>query len=102
MVRRLKLLGIGYGIGLLFSVFFALGTGGPFHEAFPMIAGGPVVGSVLGMGQYYPEVSLGWLSLLPMATHPCRPSFATGCVTVVGLLLWFGAGFASLLYAIGC
>ena len=102
MTRRIKVLGIGFGIGLLFSVVLALGAGGPFHEAFAMIAGGPVVGSALGMGRYYPIISFGWLSLLPMAAHPCRPSVLTGCITVVGLLLWFCTGYVSLLYAIGC
>ncbi len=107
MVLRVKVLGIGMLLGAVFSFWMA----GPVMSSgmgvadrslvWSSIMGGPVLGTIWGMIDFHPSISLGWLSMLLIPAHPVRPSVATGCVTAFGLLLWFFAGFVAVMIAVG-
>ncbi len=63
--------------------------------AWAVVMGGPIAGTVFGVA----GISLlwGWLGALLILTHPIRPSEKTACLTVLGLLLWFSAGFVTMM-----
>ena len=103
MGRRLKVLGIGLLLGMLFALWVA-GPLVPFgmglrHRAFvwATVMGGPVLFTVWDVAVYYMPIGLGWLGLLLVPAHPVHPHWATGIVTAAGLLLWFFAGFVTAL-----
>jgi hypothetical protein len=106
MVRRVKVL----GIGLLLGAVFALWMAGPMMPSgmripdrllvWASVMGGPVAGTAWGIAEFHPSIMLGWLGLLLIPAHPMRPCAVTGCVTVVGLSLWFFAGFLAIMVAV--
>jgi hypothetical protein len=67
---------------------------------FASVMGGPIVGTAWGMTDFHPIIHLGWLGLVLIPAHPARPHVATGCTTVVGLVLWFFTGFLSMMMAV--
>ncbi len=105
-LRRLLVLGAGTAVGAAFALLIA----GPvmpesmkFADRFLIwcsLMGGPIVGTAWGMAEFHPSIMLGWLGLLLIPAHPIRPSLATGCVTAVGLFLWFFAGFLAMMVAV--
>jgi hypothetical protein len=58
---------------------------------------GPAWGTWAGMGEHW-FVVLGWLGIPLVFAHPLGPSRLTGIITILGLTLWFVAGFISVLY----
>jgi hypothetical protein len=106
VIRRIKVL----GIGLLLGVAFSLWTAGPVIPPdmgiadraliWASVMGGPIVGTAWGMAEFHPIIGLGWLGLLLAPAHPIRPHAATGCLTAVGLALWFFSGFLAVLVAV--
>jgi hypothetical protein len=99
MRKRMMVLGPGIGCGLLWSALLALSSPpSEFDFFFAVAAGGPVAGTAWGIGYYLP-VKLGWVGLLLMPAHCCCPNLATACVTILGLVLWFFAGFVALCHA---
>jgi len=64
------------------------------------VMGGPVVGTAWDMAAYHPAIYLGWLGLMLVPTHPARPHLATGLLTAAGLVLWFFAGFLTVMVAV--
>jgi hypothetical protein len=62
-----------------------------------VIMGGPVLDTLKGLTNAPLVTVLGWLGLLLTVAHPARPHWATGLMTVIGILLWFFAGFLSAL-----
>ena len=105
MGRRLKVLGIGLLLGAAFSLWVA----GPMMPSgmgladrarvWAFVMGGPVVGTAWGMAEFHPSIGLGWVGLLLALAHPVRPHPATGCLTALGLALWFFAGFLAMMVA---
>jgi hypothetical protein len=103
VLRRLPVLGSGLALGAAFALFVA---GPTMPEGMRLadrvlvwatVMGGPVVGTAWDMGS---GISLGWLGLLLIPAHPVRPSVATGCITLLGLALWFFAGFVTVVVAV--
>ncbi len=106
MWRRLKVIGIGLAVGGLFSLLvatFLMPSGMDLQSrAFTWAAlfGGPVLGTAWEMVGFHPVIGLGWLGLFLAPAHPIRPHWATGLVTVAGLVLWFFAGFITVVVAV--
>jgi hypothetical protein len=103
--RRFKVLGIGLALGALFSAWVAVQMT-PSNwgiasraEVWAIVMGGPVVGTSWGMTEFHTSVAVGWLGLPLVPAHPFRPNAATGCLTILGLALWFFAGFATMAVA---
>jgi hypothetical protein len=107
VIRRIKVL----GIGLLLGVAFSLWTAGPLMPSgmgladrasvWASVMGGPVVGTAWGMAEFHPTFFvLGWLGLPLALAHPVRPQVATACLTIIGLVLWFFAGFLAMIVAV--
>ena len=106
VVRRLKVL----GVGLLLGAAFALWVAGPMMpssmplaeraQVWASVMGGPIVGTAWGMAAFHSAIGLGWLGLLITLAHPLRPSLATAWLTLVGLGLWFFAGFVAMIAAV--
>jgi hypothetical protein len=71
------------------------------HRAFAWssVMGGPILGTAWGMATDYPIIRLGWLGLFLIPAHPVRPQPVMGCVTVIGLVLWFIAGALAMMVA---
>jgi hypothetical protein len=106
VTRRLKVL----GIGLLLGAAFALWVAGPMMPSgmdladralvWAHVMGGPIVGTAWGMAEFHPMIGLGWLGLFLAPAHPVRPHPVMGCLTVLGLALWFFAGFLAMMVAV--
>jgi hypothetical protein len=67
--------------------------------AWVFVMSGPIAGTAWGMADHVPAIAFGWYGLFLIPVHPIRPHPATACVTAVGLLLWFFAGFFAVLVA---
>jgi hypothetical protein len=52
------------------------------------------------MDRFHPAFTLAWLGLPMILAHPLRPCGLTGFLTVLGLLLWFFAGFLAVMVAV--
>ncbi len=105
MLRRLKVVGIGFALGAVFALWVALSqmpsnmSVGDRAFAWAAIISGPILGSAWGMVTYHPTISVGWLGLLLVPAHIARPHWATGLVTAGGLIMWFFAGFVAVMVA---
>ncbi len=105
MLRKLKVLGIGLLLGGVFALLVAgpmMPTGMRLSDralVWTSVMSGPIVGTVRSMVEFHPSIGLGWLGLLLMPAHPLRPNAGTGFVTVLGLFLWFFAGFMTVMVA---
>ena len=64
-----------------------------------LMLAGPVWGSSLGMGEHHSFIAFGWLGLPLAMAHPLKPHAVSGVLTVVGVALWFWAGFLSIIVA---
>jgi hypothetical protein len=104
LLPRFSVLGAGLALGSAFAVFVAgpmMPSGMPWSDraaVWAWVMAGPVAGFAWEMADFIPNVTaLGCLGLLLVPAHPLCPNVATGCVTVVGLSLWFFAGFATMM-----
>jgi hypothetical protein len=106
MLRKLKVL----GVGLILGAVFALLVAGPMMPAgmrlsdraliWASVMSGPIIGTVWGWAEFNLYIKLGWFGLLLIPAHPLRPNIGTACVTVLGLLFWFFAGFLAVMEAV--
>lgn len=106
MLRRGKVLGLGLVLGAVFALLVA----GPMMPSgmrvadratvWGLVMGGPVFGTARGVVHLFPSIGLGWLGLLFIPAHAFRPNIATACVTLLGLSLWFFAGFLAVITAV--
>lgn len=69
-------------------------------DIWAAIMGGPVTGTVWNLASSHLAISFGWLGLLLVPAHPIRPNWVTGLITTVGLILWFFAGFYSVMVSV--
>jgi hypothetical protein len=105
-VHRLPVLGAGVALGATFALFMAgpmMPSGMRFADrvlVWAFVMGGPIVGTAWGMAAFHPIINLGWLGLFLIPAHPARPCLATGCVTMVGLFVWFFVGFVGVMVAV--
>jgi hypothetical protein len=104
LLHRLTVLGAGLAVGAGFALFVAgpmMPSGMPWSDratVWAWVMAGPVAGFAWGLADFIPTVTgLGWLGLLLVPAHPVCPKVATGWVTVVGLSLWFFAGFVAMM-----
>jgi hypothetical protein len=99
VVQRLKVLGTGLLIGAAFSLWAAglmmpLGMGiADWGLVWASVMGDPIVGTAWGLAGFHPVIALVWLGLHLAPSHPVRPNPVTVCLTLIGLALWFFAGF---------
>jgi hypothetical protein len=106
MIRRLTVIGIGLLIGASFAFWVAgpmMPSGMCFAErvlVWASVPGGPIFGTSVGMAGFHPCIGLGWLAGLLVPAHPFRPNAVTGCVTGIGLFVWFCAGFLAVMVAV--
>ncbi len=105
-LRRLKVLGPGVLLGGIFSLWVA-GANMPSlmpvsdrMVIFTWVMGGPIRATYDGWLGFHPFLGLGWVGLLLIPFHPARPCAVTGCLTAVGLLLWFFSGFCMAIAAV--
>jgi len=88
LTQRFKTLGIGLGVGAVFSLLVAglvLPSGYDLSEralAWAWVMGGPIVGTVSGMP---PLMGFGWLGMPMALAHPVRPNPVTKGFTIFGL-----------------
>lgn len=105
VLRRLKVLGIGVLFGAAFSLYVAalqMPSNWDLVErawAWVFVMGGPIVGTWWGMATFHLGIGLGWLGLLLAPSHALWPNSATAAFTLVGLGLWFVAGFLTIVVA---
>jgi hypothetical protein len=105
LLHRLAVLVPGLAAGAIFALFVAgsmMPPGLRLADRFLVwasVMGGPIVGTAMGMAEFYPFIGLGWLGLFLVPAHPICPSVATGWVTAFGLALWFFAGFMAMMTA---
>jgi hypothetical protein len=105
ILRRLTILGPGLAVGMLFALFVAgsiMPSSIRFVDrifVFAAIMSGPLIGTAWGIAEFHSAIYLGWLGLVLIPAHPARPCIATACVTVIGLSLWFFAGFLAIMVA---
>jgi len=103
LLRRLPVLAAGLALGSVFAAWVAGACGWPSWglaeraDAWLWVMGGPIVGTALGMSDA--TIVLGWVGLLLILAHPCRPNPATACVTLLGFCLWYFAGFIAFMLA---
>ena len=101
--RRLRVLGFGALLGAVFSLWVAVAMApeswGVSSRSFAWasVMSGPAGLLALKVAPYHPSVSLGWLGLLLILAHPWRPGVVTGVATILGLVLWFFAGFVAFM-----
>ena len=104
MSRRFLVLGVGLAVGAV----IALGIAGPlmpeglgFRDraiVWAAVMGGPVLGIAWDMT--FAPIRLGLLGGLLIPAHPVWPHWATALLTAVGLILWFFAGFITVMAAV--
>lgn len=103
--QRLRIIGPGLALAALLALCLAALLLPPSSSPqglevmviWVVIMGGPVFDTLKGLTNAPLLTALGWLGLLLIAAHPSRPHWATGLLTVIGLLLWFFAGLLSAL-----
>lgn len=106
MAKRFKVICIGLAGGAVFALWVAavlMPSGMEFTSrvlVWAAVFGGPVLGTAWETVRYHPVIGLGWLGLLLAPSHPVRPHWATGLMTVAGLVLWFFAGFITVVVAV--
>jgi hypothetical protein len=102
MQKRMRILGVAFGIGIFFSLCFASNSSATenYLESFSVLAGGPIVPTAWGWTDYHPTFKLGWLGLPLMPAHCIRPSTPTACITIIGTILWFFSGFSCFFWGI--
>ena len=106
LLRRLSVLGIGLILGAAGSLWVAgimMPTNTSLAErlvTWVYVMGGPIMGTAWGMGDLFAVIPLGWLGLLLIPAHPCYPHPVTACFTLLGLCVWFFAGFCAVMAAV--
>jgi hypothetical protein len=106
MPQRLRVIGLGIILGAMFALWVAgpfVGSGVSVDERARLwlaVMSGPLIGSWMGLMNYAPPVCAGWLGLFLIAAHPLRPSRLTAFITILGLLVWFFAGFFTVAVAV--
>lgn len=108
--RRSVALGIALALGCLFSGCTAttqipdsISAGERLRVFAAMMAGPFCPYALLGAVDlsYSPIAlwqALGVLSIPLILAHPVKPSVTTACISAVGLVFWFWAGFISVIY----
>jgi hypothetical protein len=104
--RRLVVLGIGLALGAAFSTWVAWGQM-PSSWGFAdrattwlYVMGGPASGYAQEIGTVCVAIPLGWLGILLIPAHPCRPHPVTAGVTLLGFAMWYFAGFLAVIGAV--
>lgn len=108
--RRSVGLGIAVALGCLFSGCTATTqvpdstSAGDRLLVFAGMMAGPFCAYILlgSVDLSYSPIAiwqaLGVLSIPLILAHPFKPSVATACISAVGLVFWFWAGFISVIY----
>lgn len=105
MPQRLKVVGYGILTGATFALLVAgltMPSGMSLWnraESWIVIMGGPIMSWVWAI-RSVPIIELGWLGMCLIPAHPIRPHWATGLLTLIGLVLWFFAGFITIIAAV--
>lgn len=91
---RFQVLGTGFVVGAVIAVFLSMG----FSANWICIVTGPIAAIEYG---FLDAAIVGLVGALLAIVHPVKPNGPAGCVTAIGVALWFLSGLATMatLYA---
>jgi hypothetical protein len=104
--KRWLVLGPGVLLGGLFAAVFYLlelpSASSPLDRFLTWleILSGPVYGTWLGLAMFHWLVLIGWCGLPLTMAHPIRPNAATAFLSLIGLVLWFGSGWVTIVVCV--
>ncbi len=102
VLRRVKVVGIGFGLGALLSAMAACSgaskmgwSSGVSAEVWASVLAGPFAG-LWGTATWGWADAAGWAMAcsVAIAAHPVRPGWLTGSISAAGVGLWVMLGFA--------
>ena len=111
ILSRLKVVGIGFLLGALFSGCCTATQLPSSWDLSKKVDGwlwfmsGPFCMFVMGIDEVgHPFVAscvlLGFVAILLLFAHPLRPSWVTAVVSILGLMLWFLASFFTVIWTV--
>ncbi len=97
-------------IGIALGAAFGLVVAGPMMPTgmdcvnrvavWGTVMSGPVVGTLYGLGGFPTGIMIGWVGALLVPSPVLRPGWFTALAAIVGLGLWFFAGFLTVMIGV--